>query len=163
MGAGKSYLAAKIAKNDPDVVLHDLDEIIFDQCGKGLDNIGQFIRVAGWDKFREEEARFLRSVTENLAGVDKAIVSLGGGTLLDQNNVNYLKSINYARIIYLATPFEECYRRISQGKDRPLAQLGEDGMRELYQKREAGYIASSDAIIQDSEKITTFADLLALF
>lgn len=163
MGAGKSFLARKIVENDREVILRDLDEIIFDRCGKGLKNIGQFIRVAGWDRFREEERCFLKEVVEELSDTPKAIVSLGGGTLLNEENIKYLKSKTYVKIAYVATPFEECFNRISQGEDRPLAQLGEQGMRDLYERREKGYMSCSDAIIEDSENITNFSDLLALF
>jgi shikimate kinase len=163
MGAGKSYIGKKLADSDSEVIFRDLDEIIFEQCGKGLANIGQLIRVAGWDKFREEEVRFLRQITEELKDHPKAIVSLGGGTLLNVENRDYLKSLDFVQILYLATPFSECYQRIKDGEDRPLAQLGEKGMSDLYLKREEGYKACANACISGSEKITSFSDLLDLF
>lgn len=163
MGAGKSYIGKKLAESDPDVVFRDLDEVIFEQCGKGLGNIGEFIRVVGWDRFRQEESRFLREVVNELSDSPKALVSLGGGTLLNTQNREFLDSLNNVRILYLATSFDECYQRIKSGEDRPLAQLGEDGMRELYIKREVGYRECSDAVVTENEKITTFSDLLDLF
>ena len=163
MGAGKSYLGKRLADADSEIIFRDLDEIIFEQCGKGLSNIGQLIRVAGWDKFREQESRFLREVTNELEGKDKVLFSLGGGTLLNPKNSEFIASLEGARILHLATSFEECYDRIKGGEDRPLAQLGEKGMEELYRKREIGYNACSDASVVDSEKITSFTDLEDLF
>jgi shikimate kinase len=163
MGAGKSYLGKWLAAQDISIVFRDLDDLIFQNCGKGLDNLGQFITLAGWDRFREEETRYLREVIAELANTSKAVVALGGGSLLLEENCNLVKNCKNCRILFLATHFEECYQRIKDGKDRPLAQLGKEAMRELYQKRMLSYQNIADACIADSEKITCYEDLEQLF
>ncbi|MFA6413217.1 MAG: shikimate kinase [Syntrophales bacterium] len=62
----------------------DTDAMIQERVGK---TIREIVADGGWEAFRKEE----RTVIKNLAGQDDCIISLGGGAVLDQQNVETLK------------------------------------------------------------------------
>jgi len=64
--------------------------------------------------FRELEALTLK----NIATKGNVVVALGGGTITNEDNFNFLK--NSGRIIYLKIPPEILYKRLKNKINRPL-------------------------------------------
>jgi shikimate kinase len=62
----------------------DADAIIQERAGK---TIREIVAAGGWESFRALE----RSVVEELAGREGSVIALGGGAVLDQQNVKALK------------------------------------------------------------------------
>jgi len=82
-GCGKTTVGRIVAEklNRPFV---DTDAMIQERAGK---TIREIVADGGWAAFRSLE----RGVVEELAGREGCIVALGGGAVLDQQNVKELK------------------------------------------------------------------------
>jgi shikimate kinase len=63
---------------------YDTDEIIVRRMGRSVEAI---VAEGGWPTFREAE----RAVIAGLAETDRSVISLGGGAVLDPENVERLK------------------------------------------------------------------------
>lgn len=61
--------------------------------------------------------RFEKQQITSLNCLQKSIISLGGGSLCDPDNVEFLKSLGY--MIYLKTPLSIIWNRILQHKELP--------------------------------------------
>jgi shikimate kinase len=155
MGSGKSTLLKKLSREG--LLCVDLDDWIFAQHGADFSDLGDYIRQVGWDKFREVETAALAELLE--AGED-LLLALGGGTLDRAENQELIKT--HFTLICLDVDFHTCFDRISDDKNRPLAQeLDKIELEELYLKRQEIYeIAKKKLNKNDVEKIYTFDDLL---
>ena len=82
-GTGKTsvgrLLAAKLGR-----LFLDSDELIKSSSGK---SVREMVAEKGWGYFRQEEKR----VVARLAANDDCVVALGGGAVLDEENVRNLK------------------------------------------------------------------------
>jgi shikimate kinase len=118
MGSGKSTIGPILA-NSLGWDFYDLDKVIEKKTGK---KIRQIFEQDGEDFFRETETQTLTEITEN----EKAIISLGGGTIVSDKNIKILK--NTGKIIYLKVSTESAYRRLKYKRDRPalLKNLSDD-------------------------------------
>ena len=133
MGAGKSYLLGELkVKLGDEYQYIDLDDYILDTFGAEFESLGKYIDNLGFEDFRALE---LGAITE-LAKLDNLIIALGGGSLnaetkrvLDENFTG----------LHLDVPFEKCLERIKGDTNRPLANLPEDQLRDLYFKRREFY------------------------
>ena len=124
-GSGKSTLLNRMRENNSGFELLDMDEIV-----AGRQGVVSFVEKNGWRVFREREETTLRY----LCGFKdkKRVIALGGGSLNDV----ILPSLNFCGIsIWLDTPFEECYKRIKNSPDRPLAGKGKAFLKKLYMGR----------------------------
>lgn len=122
MGAGKSTF------------LHHLESAPFekielDKCYG--DSPSKMINEKGMNYFRSIEAKTL---TDLLNNEQKLLISLGGGSLNEQNLPQILDNPR-VRIIYLDVPFETCFERIKGDPSRPLALLDEMSLKNLYKER----------------------------
>lgn len=63
---------------------YDTDEMIVRRTGRGVEAI---VADGGWPAFREVE----RTVIAGLSQTDRSVISLGGGAVLDPENVERLK------------------------------------------------------------------------
>ena len=133
MGAGKSHLLNELKVHFGDKFQYiDLDDYILDQFGSTFENLGNYIENLGFEDFRAIE---LTALSE-LSKLSNVIIALGGGSLTSKTKV--ILAENFTGI-HLDVPFETCLSRIKGDLTRPLANLPEDQLRDLYHKRSELY------------------------
>lgn len=109
MASGKSTIGPILA-NALGWNFLDLDKVIEDHAGKSIRLI---FEENGESFFRELETKTLQRLSE----LNQYIISLGGGTIISEENLEILKSTGY--LIYLETSPEEAYKRLRFKRDRP--------------------------------------------
>lgn len=139
MGAGKTTIGKRVSKK-VDFKFIDLDDYIVEKCGMSIAQIFE----DGENEFRRIESDSLKEILDNETD---ALISLGGGTLERDENVNALKKS--AKIIYISVPFSVCYTRI-RNTDRPLVkQLTETQLRDRYIARDKRFRETADIIVEN--------------
>lgn len=158
-GAGKTTLGEKLSKST-DFQVFDLDEEIFNRMGSGHDDLGEYIEEIGIEEFRHDEFDMIKLLDQNFK--DNYLVILGGGALENENVRNFINQVE-GKTIYLDTPFDKCWSRLSEATDRPLAKKGEDYMRKLFEERLPTY-QKSNVLLTESQanEIASIEDLLKL-
>ncbi len=140
MGAGKTTVGQVLAnklKRD----FFDLDRVIERQRGK---SIQQIFSEQGEPEFRRIERQAIESCRE----MKNAVVALGGGAYLSEENRKTLRETGIT--IWLDCPLEICFERVRGDGSRPL--LGsEDEMKALLDKRWPAY-ALADYVVQTGER-----------
>ena len=126
MGSGKSTVGKELSKllGFPFI---DLDDLIVKEVGMSIPEIFESF---GEEKFREIESSLLKEV---LLKKSELILSTGGGTPAYKDNVKVINQLS--KSVFLKTPFETLWERISKDKNRPLTKFGKEGLLELYTKR----------------------------
>jgi len=133
-GAGKSFLLKERKQaGTPKTLFVDLDQYIFENYAKGHECLGDFIRSVGIDEFRNLEYLALTKLVENKS----IMIALGGGALNERTSK--LLESNGFEGEWLDTPFEICFERIQNDKNRPLANLGKEKLSELFEERAKWY------------------------
>ena len=126
-GCGKSSVLKELERIHPLDHNLDLDALIRGE----FENIEAFVEKLGWDAFRENE---VKKLGELLKGEHSMWVALGGGTL--ERAWPVIETFSEVKVIYIDCDFETCWSRIKNDlKARPLARLGEEEMRRIYQSR----------------------------
>lgn len=110
MGSGKSTIGPILA-NTLGWNFYDLDKVIEKKQGK---KISEIFFETGETMFRIIE----RETLEEVARGENIVISLGGGTIADQKNINFMKK--KGKIIFLEATAESFYRRLKFKTDRPL-------------------------------------------
>jgi len=110
MGAGKSTIGKKLAE-ELNVPFMDLDDLI--EKSEGM-SIPEIFNQKGEKTFRKIE----RKQTINIAGNAKGIISLGGGTLQNQQIVDHLKIHGW--LIFIDTPKKKILQRLQHSEGRPM-------------------------------------------
>lgn len=159
MGCGKSTLMKKWSAEAESHEFKDLDEIIFSKFArKGESDLGEVIERIGWPAFRDAE----RCVAEEISEIKNGLVlSLGGGFLSDAN-LNFLKNLENSAVVFLNTPFDVCFERIKNSKERPLAKKSRDELFELYQSRLENY-EQAHVSLDEKEQQVSFKEFLNRF
>ena len=128
MGSGKSTLGKKTAAllNSPFI---DLDAYIENQTGKSIPEI---FKQGGETAFRKIESDCLKEVISSL---DSVFVSLGGGTVCSEKNLDLIK--NSGLLIYLELPNKALAKRLTDSKNkRPLlSNLNENELLNFIDKK----------------------------
>jgi shikimate kinase len=115
MGSGKSTIGPILA-NTLGWDFYDLDVVIEQkECRK----ISKIFEDSGEEYFRKLEKQTLTDFVCR----ENVVVALGGGTITNQDNINYLKKTG--KIIYLKMSAESAYKRLRFKRDRPI--LTRDG------------------------------------
>jgi shikimate kinase len=147
-GSGKSSVAREIGSitGQPFV---DTDEEVTRRAGRA---IAEIFAGEGEAAFRRLEAEVISEVVATRFGV----ISVGGGAVLDQQNVERLRSV--AMIVYLTATPEELWRRIeadlASRQARP-ALTGHSGLEEIRRvlaERSRLYERAADFIVDTMSK-----------
>ncbi len=117
MGAGKSTVARLVAARlgRPHV---DTDAEVERAAGA---TVGEIFSARGEPGFRSEEARVLEAV---LGGSVPAVVSVGGGAVIDDTNRAALRAAG--TVVWLRARPETLARRVGRSADRPLLTAAAD-------------------------------------
>jgi shikimate kinase len=110
MGSGKSTIAPILA-NTLGYTSRDIDSEIEQITGKRVSDI---FTDYGEKYFRETERKLLQESSR----LEGCIVSLGGGTIANQTNLQIVKSSGI--LIYLAASVDQILRRVRHKTNRPL-------------------------------------------
>lgn len=130
MGSGKST-TARILASQLGWVNTDLDRCVVEATHLSIPEI--FARLGEAEFRRMEHEQLARIVAETMATQKPRIVSLGGGTIVQLQNLVLLREAG-AALIWLHCPIEELLQRCAHITDRPLFR-DEASFRRLYQER----------------------------
>ena len=134
-GCGKTTIAKNISK-ELSIPFVDLDQIIESQERM---TITEIFEKKGEDYFRKKERLLVKKLS---AG---CIIALGGGTVLNPVNVEYLKTIG--KIVYLKREMR-LLKKIDLA-ERPIAKTKKD-LAELYKFRTPIYEEVADYVIDNN-------------
>ncbi|HEV2289079.1 MAG TPA: shikimate kinase [Candidatus Acidoferrales bacterium] len=157
MGCGKSTVARLLARQIG--WLHiDLDKRIVERTNLSIPAI--FTNL-GEPTFREiEHEELTRILGEAKESGRPTIVSLGGGTLVQPQNLEVLHQSGCATV-WLNCPVEELLRRCSHITDRPLFR-DEASFRELYTQRLQFYQKAEYSVESAVEPLRVVQNIIAL-
>jgi len=125
MGSGKSTVSALLAK-ELNYQLIELDQRVMELSSHR--SIQEIFDNEGEERFRELETMALQEI----ADLEKIVISCGGGIVLRESNINLLKE-NGGKIIYLRSSLNTIKQRLSGDNSRPL--LNGEGVEDLYHQR----------------------------
>ena len=130
MGSGKST-TARILASQLVWLNTDLDRCITEATHMSIPEI--FSKFGEAEFRRIEHEQLARVVAESVATQKPRIVSLGGGTIMQSQNMALLRETG-AVLIWLHCPIEELLHRCAHITDRPLFR-DEASFRHLYEER----------------------------
>ena len=142
-GSGKSTVGRELAGLLRGHFI-DTDDVIATQAGKSITAI---FRDEGEDGFRQRE----RKVIQQIVGSPPAIIGVGGGAVMDRQNVEPLKKV--ATVVWLRARPEVLWERIAQDAATPetrpaLTRLsGLQEVEQLLTQRTPYYQRAADIII----------------
>ncbi len=146
-GCGKSTVGRKLAELiGGDCV--DTDDFIVQQAGKSISAIFHEEGEAG---FRQREREAIAHVSAN----PPAVISVGGGAVLDEENVRVLKKA--AVLVWLTAPAEVLWRRIASDQATadsrpPLTDRGaREELEHLLLERGPLYEQAADIVIDTQQ------------
>lgn len=151
MGSGKTTVGRKLARlTGLDFV--DADQYLEAQEGKKISDI---FAEHGESYFRERESAYIRE----LSGREGIVLSLGGGAVLRQENVEAVKQSGL--LIHLDTPYYRIVKNLSYSTSRPLLDKPDKQAetRRLYNARKGIYHRVSDVSVR-SPKISEVLEKL---
>ncbi len=126
MGSGKSTVGRLLSRK-LSLPFVDLDSLIVERTGM---SIPQIFREKGEGYFREIEREILIS---ELSSSRNLILSTGGGAPAYRDNMNLIN--RFSTSIFLHASFETLFSRISGDRNRPLASLDRERLKNLFLKR----------------------------
>lgn len=157
MGSGKSTAAGLVARQLGWQHI-DLDKRITDAAGLSIPEI--FARMGEPEFRRIEHEQLRRVVGEFLESQKPRIVSLGGGTISQPQNLALLRE-NGGTLIWLRCSIEELLLRCATVADRPLFR-DEASFRRLYQERLPAYESADYQVDSGAEPGRVVEQILAL-
>lgn len=157
MGSGKSTISQLLSRQIgwPNV---DLDKRITDAVRLSIPEI--FARMGEPEFRRIESEQLARVVGESLESQKPRVVSLGGGTITQPQNLALLRESG-AVMIWLQCPIEELLHRCAQITDRPLFR-DEASFRRLYEERLPAYEQADYRVDSSGEPLRVVEQILAL-
>src|SRR5271168_5563457 len=157
MGSGKST-TARILAGQLGWLNTDLDKRITEATQLSIPEI--FARTSEAEFRRIEHEQLARAVAEAAATQKPRIVSLGGGTIMQPQNMALLREAG-ATPIWLHCPIEELLQRCAHITDRPLFR-DEASFRRLYEERLPTYEQAEYRVDSSGEPLRAVAQILAL-
>ena len=151
MGSGKSSVG-KLLANKLQFSIIDIDKEI--EKNEKL-SIKEIFEEKGENYFGEIESKYL------LRERNSAVVSCGGGIILNKKNREFLKTSGYT--IYLKSSIPTLEKRLLNENGRPL--LSNDNLKEtlinIYSKRKTLYTSSANTtIITDRRSVKEVCELI---
>ena len=140
MGSGKTTVGHKVADR-LGVPFIDSDDEVMVATGRSIEEL-----------FSESETVFRgveREIISRIASLDNHVVATGGGAVLDQENVNVMRSSG-TTILLDAGP-QTLSARLSGTDDRPLLTGGDDIAR-IAAARAGVYAASADVVVDTTDR-----------
>ena len=153
MGAGKSSLARHLG-DTMGVSAVDLDQVISETHGESIERL---ITTRGLDWFRSAERTLLIELVEEGSA---EVISVGGGTLLDESFRGWIRSRVYLCTL-TAKPSVLLERVSKRPTERPLlmtqesSSICESTFQRLFEERQGAYL-DSDCVI-DTTNLSTDA------
>lgn len=151
MGSGKTTVGRKLARLTG-LEFVDADQYLEAQEGK---KISEIFAEHGEAYFRERESAYIRELSQR----DGIVLSLGGGAVLRQENVEAVKQSGL--LIHLDTPYYRIVKNLSYSTSRPLLDKPDKQAetRRLYNARKGIYHRVSDVSVR-SPKISEVLEKL---
>jgi shikimate dehydrogenase len=151
-GSGKTTLN-KLCASNLGLNSFDLDEIIEEKTNLSINEI---FKKYGENYFRELETQTLNEFAQNFPK-SNFILSVGGGTLETQENVQLLKSMG--SVVWIYSPLEIAFERIKTIRSRPLINNLEEAVN-LFNSRKYSYFNNSEYIFINSSTIESAEERL---
>jgi shikimate kinase len=139
MGSGKSSLGRKVATR-LGLRFVDLDEEV---ALKEERTVEEIFADRGETGFRESEEAALTTILDEI-GKERAVVSLGGGTVTWPGSAALLRASAY--VILISVSPQTAWERVRLETGRPLAHTRDDFFR-LAAERSEIYAATADAVV----------------
>lgn len=157
MGSGKSTVARLLARQIGWQYV-DLDKLITEVTGATIPEIFAKLGEPSFRKIEHEQLK--KTIREAVALQKPRIVSLGGGTTAQPDNVTLLRE-NGAALVWLRCPVEELLSRCAHITNRPLFR-DETSFRQLYQERLPSYELADYRVETNIEPLRVVEQILAL-
>jgi len=157
MGSGKSTTARVLAGHLGWLNI-DLDRCIIEATHLSIPEI--FARMGEPEFRRIEHEQLARIVAESAVTQKPRIVSLGGGTIMQPQNMALLRDAG-AALIWLHCPIDELLHRCAHITDRPLFR-DEASFRRLYEERLPTYQMSDYRVESHGEPARVVEQIMAL-
>lgn len=143
MGTGKSEVGRRLAQRLGRAFL-DTDQLVEERAGK---RVAAIFADDGEATFRRLE----REAVVDAAGRGGAVIAVGGGAVLDPDNVRCLRDAGM--LVYLTARPEVILRRVGDGTSRPLLRDDPRGaVTRLLAERGPVYAGAADVTIDTSEQ-----------
>lgn len=142
MGCGKTSVARELEKLG--FVCVDTDALVVERYG----DINDIFAARGEEYFRDIEAQIVQEVAENYKN---AVISLGGGCVLRDENVKNLKADG--KIFYLRAKASTLIKRLQGDASRPLLKGGtKERVNSILAARAHVYESVADFVIDTDDK-----------
>ena len=141
MGSGKSTVGNLVAQKMR-LQFIDLDIEIENFVGKPIKEI-----------FKKNSEEFFRQIESKcLKRQSKSIIACGGGIILEDKNISYIKK--HGKTILLTAPIPELYERLKGKNNRPLLKRGniKKTLERLWQERKNKYINMADLTVDTANR-----------
>ncbi len=138
---------------------YDTDALVREQTGK---TVREIVLEGGWPAFRQAE----KAAVSGLAGIDGAVIALGGGAVLDAANVEALKNRGF--FIWLRAEGDTIQERLikdeaSAEQRPPLSAPSNRSDKEILAQRLPVYRAAADHVVDTTGlSIKTVAEEILL-
>lgn len=152
MGCGKSTLG-RFASKTFGLPIVDTDFII---SKKARMSISEIFEKKGEEHFRNLETKVIRSLSYQ----KPRIVSLGGGAVMREKNLFFMKRTGL--VVFINTPFEVIYERVKRNNRRPIVNRStKEELEELYKARKPVYSAAADIVLNPNGEVEeSFEELI---
>lgn len=146
-GCGKSTIG-KLVSRELNLKFFDMDKYIENMTSKTIPELFE----KGEEYFRDFETK----ACQELAKLNNALISSGGGVVKRKENIEILKKQS-AYIIFIDRPLEELLNDIDISK-RPLLKDGREKLIKLYEERYELYKAAADIIVENNRGLRETVD-----
>lgn len=146
-GCGKSTIGKLISK-ELNLKFFDMDKYIENMTSKTIPELFE----NGEEYFRDFETK----ACEELAKINNALISSGGGVVKRKENIDILKK-EASYIIFIDRPLEELLNDIDIS-NRPLLKDGREKLIKLYEERYELYKSAADNIVENDKSIRDTVD-----
>ncbi len=153
MGSGKTLVGALVAERAR-ATFFDLDHLVEHEAGMSIADV---FATSGEQVFRALEKQVLPRALE-----PGAVVALGGGVVMDDDNWDLIRG--RATTVYIEVPFDMMWRRIGKSPVRPLisGRTASD-VEALYERRRARYEEAEHRVGGDRPPNEVAEDVLRIW